>query len=79
MKTYLVEFENLVTSDPYIEIIGADNDEAAWWVAFEESQRAGLSQGNFSMYCLLRNPNGYLYLADLVGNAIKSNGGTYLV
>lgn len=79
MKTFVVEFTNLVTGDPFIEFIHAKNDDIAWDTAFEKSKREGLAEGDFSLYLVLRNPNGYLYLADLEGNAIKSEGGTYIV
>lgn len=79
MKTFMVEFTNLVTGDPFIEIIHAENDGIAWDIAYEKSNREGLAQGDYSMYCVLRNPNGYLYLADMEGIAIRSEGGTYLI
>lgn len=80
MKSYLVEFDCLVVPEPVIEIIVAESEEATWSIAYEKSKRTGLSQGNFSMYCLLRNPGGYLYLADQEFNEIRSGyTGSYLV
>lgn len=79
MEMYLVEYDNLVTSDPIIEIICGKNEDEVWESAFARSGSTGLSQGNFSMYRILRNPGGYLYLADQEGNEIRSGGGVYFV
>lgn len=78
MKMYLVEYTCLATSDPVFEIRSGENEEDLWHDCYLRSRDAGyLEVGSFSIYRVLRNPNGELYLADLDGNPISSAGVFY--
>ena len=78
MKTYLVEYRCLTTSETPMEMIAAESEEEAFDEAYARSyERDYLETGSFDMYLLLRNPNGELYLADLDGAAISSSGSFY--
>lgn len=56
MKKFLVVYENLVTSDVISELIDAPTIPEADMIAWEHSQRTGLSEGNYSLYQV--NPDG---------------------
>ena len=71
MKTFLIEFEAVSVPERPIAIIEAKTEEQAWEEAYTQSERPGYSTGNFDMYMLLRNNEGFLYLADTDGEPIK--------
>ena len=50
MYTYLVVFDCLVMSEPYIEYIKADSLSECDRKAYKISCRSGLSQGNYEIF-----------------------------
>lgn len=64
MKTYLVEFENLVCNDPVIMVMHGKTFDDAWKQALEFAQTHDyVDSVNFDMYPIYRNgEDGTLYL-----------------
>lgn len=66
MKSYVVEFENLVTNDPIIIVFSGESEDSVWKDCMEYANTHDYTSRNFDMYPLYRKPDGSLEMGGVI-------------